>query len=229
MPERCLLYYITDRTQLPGDESARRSSLLAKITEAVAVGVDYIQLREKDLTARELESLALKAAHLIRESSTLRTGNREPGTRLLINSRTDIAIAVGADGVHLRSDDIAPSKVRHIWSLCGAGALERPVIAISCHTQLDLLSAESEGADFAVLAPIFEKEGSNAVGLDVLWEARQTRIPVLALGGVTLDNAVACLHAGATGVAGIRLFQENAIEHVVRTLRASGPLIWNPG
>jgi thiamine-phosphate pyrophosphorylase len=217
MAVSCLLYYITDRSQFPGDEPARRRALLAKIAEAVHAGVDYIQLREKDLTGRELEVLARKAVAIIREN-TLTTHHQSLVTRLLINSRTDIALAVGADGVHLRSDDISPSEVCHIWSKCGAGALarERPVITWSCHTRENVLRAESEGADFAVFAPVFEKKGAVPAGLAALREACRAKIPVLALGGITIKNAASCLYAGAAGIAAIRLFQENRIEDVVR-------------
>src|SRR6266403_1843331 len=131
MASRCLLYYITDRTQFPGDEPSRRRALLAKIGDAAQAGVDHIQLREKDLTGRELEILAREAVAIIRENPL--TANYQSRTaRLLINSRTDIALAVGADGVHLRSDDISPSEVRQVWSKCGVGApaRERPVIAV---------------------------------------------------------------------------------------------------
>src|SRR6202035_4557704 len=103
MPDSCLLYYITDRRAFPGDERSRRRRLLEKIREGAQAGVDYIQLREKDLSTRDLESLAREAMSIIRESSQLRTENRERKTALLINSRTDVALAVLADGVHLRS------------------------------------------------------------------------------------------------------------------------------
>src|SRR5208282_4168078 len=114
MADRCLLYYITDRSQFRGDEHARRRALLAKVSEAARAGVEYIHLREKDLSARELEMLARDALAAVRNSVPLRTENRELSTgpelrtRLLINSRTDVALAVGADGVHLRADDITP-------------------------------------------------------------------------------------------------------------------------
>jgi len=226
MAGRCLLYYITDRTQFPGDESARRRALLAKIAHAARSGVDYIQLREKDLSARELEQLAGEVVKIVRESSALRTENRELRTRLLINSRTDIAIAAGADGVHLRSDDISPEDVRRIvekvanhYSL----TTNHFHIAVSCRTAADVIRAESEGADFAAFAPIFEKRdrpGTQPAGLAALREACRSKIPVLALGGVTLANAASCLEAGAAGIAAIRLFQENKIEDVVRALRA---------
>jgi thiamine-phosphate pyrophosphorylase len=223
MADGCLLYYITDRTQFPGDESSRRRQLLAKIAEAACAGLDCIQLREKDLSSRELEGLARAAAHIIQE---LRTGNRELRTRLLINSRSDIAIAVGADGIHLRSDDVSPAEVRSLWAQALARSPElarTPLVAVSCHTQDNVSRAQSQGADFAVFAPVFGKKdapGAQPAGLVVLREACRSNIPVLALGGVTLDNAASCMKAGAAGIAAIRLFQENKIEDVVRALRA---------
>ena len=226
-----MLYYITDRSQFRGDESARRRVLLAKVAEAARAGVDYIQLREKDLSSRELEMLARDALSAVRNSTPLRTENRELRTRLLINSRTDVALAAGADGVHLRSDDIGPHEVRHVLE---ASAHRPPatghfLVAASCHTAADVFRAESENADFAVFAPVFEKKDAplfflktttQPTGLAALREACRAKIPVLALGGVTLENAASCLNAGAAGVAGIRLFQENKIEDVVRALRA---------
>jgi len=211
-----LLYYITDRTQFPGDESARRSSLLKKISEAARCGVDFIQLREKDLSPRELEALARAAVQTVREDSAQRT-------RLLINSRTDIAIASGADGVHLRSDDLSPSKAAEIWKRSRGGREPTAaVIGVSCHTVDDALGAAAEGATFAVLAPVFEKKDApttSPAGLASLREASRHKIPVLALGGVTLENAKSCMEVGAAGVAGIRLFQENDIEKTVKILR----------
>jgi len=221
MPDRCLLYYITDRTQFPGDEAARRRALLSKIGEAVRAGVDYIQLREKDLSTRGLEDLARE---VVREVSALRVENRGLRTEVLINSRTDVALAVGAEGVHLPSGDISPAEVRRIWSQCGAGALarEKPVVTVACHSIEDVRHSESQAADLAIFAPVFEKKdrpGTQPAGLNALREACKAQIPVLALGGVTLENAAACLEAGAAGIAAIRLFQKNRIEEVVRALR----------
>jgi thiamine-phosphate pyrophosphorylase len=225
MPGRCLLYYITDRRAFPGDETAQQRRLLEKITEATRAGVDYIQLREKDLPPSELEKLAREAVNIVRSSSQLKTA-------LLINSRTDVALTTQADGVHLRSDDILPSEVRKIWS-CGAGTPARedspqnPIIAVSCHSPKEVAEAARNAATFAVFAPIFEKNVSNKrdtpqirpTGLSLLAEACRSKIPVLALGGITLENARSCLEAGAAGIAAIRLFQENDISEVVVTLR----------
>jgi thiamine-phosphate pyrophosphorylase len=199
-----LLYYITDRAQFAGDEVSRRRALLDKIAEAARCGVDFIQLREKDMSARELEALARDAVRKVRESSSQ--------TRVLINSRTDVAIACGADGVHLRSEDVLPGEVRAAWKQAA------PVISVSCHSPAEVARAAAEPADLAVFAPVFEKQGSAAAGLDVLRAACENSIKVLALGGVTLENARACVEAGAAGVAGIRLFQENDIAKVVGSL-----------
>jgi thiamine-phosphate pyrophosphorylase len=226
MPHRRQLYYITDRTQFPGDEQQRRRALLEKITEAAHAGVDYIQLREKDLSPRDLEVLAKEAVAALR-SLPLTTRDREtktsPRTRLLINSRTDVALAAHADGVHLRADDVPPSAIRKLLALTDhrPPTTDHFLISASCHSVEDVFRAQSDSADFAVFAPVFGKHQSPSTtptGLHALQEACRATIPVLALGGVTLDNAASCLHAGAAGIAAIRLFQQNKIEDVVRAL-----------
>jgi thiamine-phosphate pyrophosphorylase len=203
-----LLYYITDQTQFAGDEASRRRALLGKIAEAARCNVDFIQLREKDLCGRELEALAREAVRRVRRNSSR--------TRLLINSRTDVAIACGADGAHLRSEDVLPGEVRAEWRHSLSVA---PVISVSCHSPAEVARAAAEEADLAVFAPVFEKQGSSAAGLDALRAACEHPIKVLALGGVTLENARACVEAGAAGVAGIRLFQANDVAKVVGALR----------
>ncbi|MBZ5600290.1 MAG: thiamine phosphate synthase [Acidobacteriia bacterium] len=219
-----LLYYITDRTQFPGDETTRRRLLLEKIAEAARCSVDYIQLRERDLPTRELEALANQAVRVIRKH--LRTENREPRAALLVNSRTDVAIAAGADGVHLRSDDISTRQAREILSAHTRNSkLETRnwLVGVSCHSAAEVARAAAEDADFAVFAPVFEKKDAPKVrpaGLEALHEACQGGIPVLALGGVTLENARDCVGAGAAGIAAIRLFQEHDIAQIVRRLRS---------
>lgn len=213
-----ILCYITDRSQFPGPESARRRRLLAKIAEAARAGVDYIQLREKDLSTRELEQLACEAVRIL-----LETRNSKLETRLIINSRTDVALAAGAHGVHLRADDISPREVRR---LCTFAARHSPLaarpflIGVSCHTVAEVARAAAVRADFALFGPVFEKDGVTAAGgLSRLRRACRERVPVLALGGVTLENAGPCLEAGARGIAAIRLFQQNDIADVVRKLK----------
>ena len=219
-----LLYYITDRSQFSGDETSRRKKLLQKIAEAAKCGVDFIQLREKDLSTRELVTLAQEAMRLIRE-------NPASPTRLLINSRTDVAIAAGADGVHLRSVDISPKDVRGIWSFRGDRSLATPsalpFITVACHQVSDVILAAKNGSSFALFGSIFEKRKdsqfstANAVpaGLELLKQACRQEIPVIALGGITPENARSCIDAGAVGIAGIRLFQENYSGDVVGALR----------
>jgi thiamine-phosphate pyrophosphorylase len=226
--KNCRLYYITDRTAFPGDESSRRRHLLEKIGEAVRAGLDYIQLREKDLSTRDLEFLAREAVNAIREIQPSIT-KRQPATALLINSRTDVALAAQADGVHLRSDDISPQEVRTIWQSsikeCGRGRLARansppaPPIAVSCHSPAEVIGATASNATFAVFGPVFEKKDSPPAGLELLRKACLANIPVLALGGITLENAGSCLAAGAAGIAAIRLFQDNDVAAVVKQLR----------
>src|SRR3954467_9947726 len=221
-----LLYYITDRTQFSRNEAERRSALLAKVRECARAGVDYVQLREKDLSGRELEKLAGLMVAAVQSA-----GGR---SKLLINSRMDVAIACGADGVHLRSgdEDPNPGDARAIFASAGA---PKPVIAASCHTEKEVTLAESHGADFVVFGPVYEKDGTSGVGLRELQRVCATvsvadekteavtraRLPVLALGGVTLENAAECLRAGAAGIAGIRLFQQNEVAQVVSKLRAA--------
>jgi thiamine-phosphate pyrophosphorylase len=215
-----LLYYITDRSQFSGDADSRRAQLLATVSHAARCGVDYIQLREKDLSAHDLELLA-------REIVQLRTENSKLNTGVLINTRTDIALACGANGVHLRSDDISPAEVRAIWSHSGAGT--RATIGVSCHTRAEVACAAEGGADFAVFGPVFEKYkaggSTRPTGLEVLHEACQEKIPVIALGGVTLENASVCIQAGAAGLAGIRLFQQQELDKVVAALRRLGAAV----
>lgn len=208
-----LLYYITDRTQFPGSERERREYLLQRIAEAARCGVDFIQLREKDLPVRDLEGFAKAAMKTIRISSST--------TRLLINSRTDIAVATGADGVHLRSKDVSPAEVRRVWRL--AHRSDTPTVAESCHTEAEVISARDNGADFVVFGPVFGKKGAPENRLAVLNElcaAGRHGIPVLALGGVTVENSQSCIDSGAAGVAGIRLFQQGDVTDTVRILRA---------
>jgi thiamine-phosphate pyrophosphorylase len=215
MSGNCILYYITDRTAYPGDERARRTRLLDKIAEAVANRVDYIQLREKDLTTRELETMAHEAMRIIRQQP-------ESTSVLLVNSRTDVALAANAGGVHLPANHVSPEDVRTVWRL--ALGVREPIISVSCHSTEEVNQAAAGGATLAILAPVFEKKDAPDApprGLTALSKAAAVDIPVLALGGITLQNSDACFHAGSAGIAAIRLFQENEIATVVRTLRGA--------
>lgn len=213
-----LLYYITDRKQFSGDSKEQERRLLDKMAECAAAGVDYIQLREKNLSTRALEKLANKAMSALGGS----------WTKLLINSRTDVALACGAHGVHLPSNDLPASEARTIFSVANQTVpnMAGPIIGVSAHSAAEVAYAEAHGADFAVFAPVFAKgSAANSEGLEHLRQicdrarTRSSAMPVLALGGITLQNVHLCLQAGAQGIAGIRLFQANDAHTVVRKVR----------
>lgn len=181
-------YHITARRQLSGSEE-----LLACIQRSAAEGVDMIQIREKDLSARELAEVVRGAVGVCGKAL------------VLVNSRVDVALACGAHGVHLPAD----SPGAAVWRRLAPAEF---LIGVSCHSVEELLTAEREGANFAVYGPVFRplsKEDSRApIGLDGLRNGTAAvRIPVYALGGVTKENAEWCVEAGAAGVAGITLFQ----------------------
>jgi thiamine-phosphate pyrophosphorylase len=153
-------------------------------------GVEMIQIRAKELSARELSNL-VRAVGRVAER-----------TRILVNTRTDVALACGAHGVHLPSGSMAPDTIRRI---APAGFL----VGVSCHAIEELLAAKREGADFAVYGPVFPSvtKSLTPMGLDAFRRAvAAVQLPVYALGGVTRENAAACLAAGAAGIAGISLF-----------------------
>jgi thiamine-phosphate pyrophosphorylase len=212
-----LIYYITDRRQFGGRRDEQERKLLEKIRECAAAGVDYIQLREKDLSTRELERLGEKAMAAIPIGSS---------AKLLINSRIDVALACGAHGVHLPGNYLSPSDARAIFVQAGQS---RPVIAVSTHSIIEVAAAESHGATFAVFGPVFEKNAvRNRAGLPQLAalaerpECATPAMPIVALGGIGLENAAECLAAGAAGIAAIRLFQQNDVAATVKILRRLG-------
>jgi thiamine-phosphate pyrophosphorylase len=168
------------------------------------------------LPADDLEQLAREAIGAVRANSAT--------AKLLINSRADIAMAVGADGVHLPAGFPPADEIRDHWL---RHSDRKPMLGVSAHGVEDVRQAEFGGASFVVLAPIFEKAatGAKGIGLKVLRQAcaspsaKEGRFPVLALGGVTLADARACVEAGAAGIAGIRLFQHGDVAETVHQLR----------
>jgi thiamine-phosphate pyrophosphorylase len=155
------------------------------VRRAVDLGAELIQIRAKELTARELMRLVEQAVAIAAQ-------------RVLVNTRTDIALVCGAGGVHLPANSPMPRRI------VPAGFL----IGVSCHTIEELQTAEHDGADFAVYGPVFESPGKGPpAGLERLREAvRSVRMPVYALGGINAENEPLCIEAGAYGIAGIRFF-----------------------
>lgn len=216
-----LLYYITDRKQFSADPDESLRLLLDRIASATGAGVDLIQIREKDLAARKLVEVGIRAVEIVRQGNA--SDPSKPRTRLLINSRVDVAIACAADGVHLRSADIAAADARSVLSKSGITQL---IVGVSCHTIQEVELSEGHGADFALFGPVFEKaelsvQPNGITQLDRVCHRRMMNpaMPVIAVGGVNLETALQCLRAGAAGIAAIRLFQTGNIIEKVSQLR----------
>ena len=172
-------YYVTDRS---------RGNVINCAARAIRDGIDVIQIREKDLAARELFELACKIRDLAGGTKT----------RVLINDRLDIALAAGIDGVHLPGNGLPAERVRPLIKVLG----------VSVHSVEEALQAERARADFLVFGPIFDSPGKTAVGFAPLRQVvGSVKIPVLAIGGITIENSAEVMQAGASGIAGIRMFQ----------------------
>jgi thiamine-phosphate pyrophosphorylase len=213
-----LLCYVTDRRAL-----VEPSRLAGHVALAVAAGIDWIQIREKDFPGRELLALAraaVKAAAL---------GRRANATRIIVNDRLDVALASGAGGVHL-SETSLPVAAVSAWrraAALGDASLREFLIGASCHSLEAVCVAERDGADYLIFGPVFstpskEKFGAPQ-GINRLAEAsKAVKIPVLAIGGITEENSGECFAAGAAGIAAIRMFSGvRDLAGLVERLRAT--------
>ena len=180
---------------------ADRFATSADCARWAAEGVDFVQLRDKTMEAGALAAKAREMLAALGET-----------TKLLINGRADVAAATGAAGVHLtaHADELTPAQVRQVFALAGG---PQPQISVSCHRLDEVERARDAEADLILFGPVFEKRIraeiiSEGLGLRALQEACETAqgVLILALGGVTYENSVECLKAGASGIAGIRLF-----------------------
>jgi thiamine-phosphate pyrophosphorylase len=200
-----LLCYVTDRHTIPHTEPA---ALIQKIDASASAGVDWVQIREKDLSTHELAALTrgalFRAAH---------SQGRSQSTRILVNDRVDVALAEGAGGVHLGENGL---PVNEVVSLVETHAAHHDfLVGVSCHSLEGAKSAAAGGASYLFFGPVFNTPSKAAFGppqgLERLAEVcRAVAIPVLAIGGITLENATACFAAGAEGIAAIRLFQDSS-------------------
>jgi thiamine-phosphate pyrophosphorylase len=228
-----LLCYVTDRRSLVATEAAETwKVLLQKIEDAAAAGVDWIQIREKDLSGKECSLLALEAlqrtansaARAAVQRATRTASSAAPSSRakasatraqtlvcILLNDRLDVALAVQAGGVHLGEKSLPPQEARRL--VVSLHREKNFLIGVSCHSLEAAKAAERGGADYLFFGPVFGTPAKAAYGapqgLALLAEVcRAVGLPVLAIGGITLQNCAACLSAGASGIAAIRLFQD---------------------
>ena len=215
-----ILCYVTDRTALQGGSRSAVDKVRDKIRNGSYASIDWIQIRENDLPARELLTLAGDAVRIAHAASD--------GPRVILNDRLDIALAAGADGVHLGGESIASAGVIQ-WCRRGNAPPEF-LIGVSCHGLEEALEAERAGASYIFFGPVYDTPSKRSFGspqgiarLTRVCEA--VRIPVIAIGGVTETNAAETLRAGAAGIAAIRLFQESedaeSLGTVVERLRQS--------
>jgi thiamine-phosphate pyrophosphorylase len=217
-----ILCYVTDRLALEAvstppvrdphsgecTEPATRA-LLEAIRSAAAAGVDWIQIREKDLEARSLAALVRQVMDATRATST----------RILVNDRLDVALAAGAAGVHLGEASLPVARVAEWRRSVGRTEFR---LGVSCHSIDAARAAERGGADYLFFGPVFSTPSKATFGapqgIERLREVcAAVRIPVLAIGGVDLENAASCMEAGAAGLAAIRPFQES--QHIAARLR----------
>jgi thiamine-phosphate pyrophosphorylase len=210
--QKPILCYVTDRGGLGvGGSEDSTEVLLERIGALAAAGIDWIQIREKDLTGRAATLLVRRALRCARE----KMGGDEVLARILVNDRLDVALAESAGGVHLGE---------HSLPVSGAARLARAVhadaegtgdffLGVSTHSLASAISAAACGASYIFFGPVFVTPSKapygEPQGLDRLAEVcRAVAIPVMAIGGITLENARSCVFAGAAGIAAIRLFQD---------------------
>jgi len=211
-----LLYLITNRQafhqSLDSEKEACRAQL-ETIRLAAQNGIQLIQVREKDLSARALTDFTRQVIAVARPH----------GAKVLVNDRLDVALAANADGVHLRTTSISVSDIRNV---ANGMKLEFFLIGVSTHSLAEAQAAETGRADFIVCGPVYEtpskREYGEPLGLEKFAEVcRAVRLPVLAIGGITLNNLHEPLQQGAAGIAAIGLFTNIANFAQLTALRRS--------
>lgn len=202
---------MTDRRSLaPSAVANVEANLTRRIQDAIQAGVDWVQIREKDLPARKLSELT-RAAIAQAAMKTVERAADGPA-RVLVNDRFDVAWAAAAAGVHAGESSLPVRELAEARRRLGR---EDFLVGASCHSLQGVVSAAQDGADYVFFGPVFatpSKAGFGAPqGLTKLAEAcAAVSIPVIAIGGIAVENAAACRQAGAAGIAAIRLFQQGA-------------------
>lgn len=201
-----ILCYVTDRHLR--NKAASLDDLLQCVEYAAAAGVDWIQIREKDLSARESVDFTRRAVATVRREAA-RCKASAPW--VIVNDRIDVALAAGAQGVHLSAASVPPAEA--ISWLRAGNAARTFAVGVSCHSLDEAIAAEKACASYIFFGPAYETPSKVSFGapqgIEKLAEVcRSVRIPVLAIGGITEANALACLRAGASGIAAIRMFQQ---------------------
>jgi thiamine-phosphate pyrophosphorylase len=203
-----------------GAEGAGTSTILQNIQAALAAGVDWVQVREKDLPGGQLLELARRTVHFSEEQAA----ETEGSARIIINDRLDVALAARAHGVHLGRES-APAWEVVRWCR-GGNAPDGFAIGVSCHSVEEAREAENANADYIFFGPVFETPSKRAFGaprgVERLAEVRlAVSMPVIAIGGVNQENAPDCIRAGAAGIASIRMFQESLDTKAIKETVAS--------
>ncbi|HEY2820065.1 MAG TPA: thiamine phosphate synthase [Candidatus Acidoferrum sp.] len=229
-----ILCYVTDRRSLSvasappvsissgrgvsrADFSVESTRLVEKIAAIAAAGVDWVQIREKDLAARELATLTQGAIA------------RRSKARIIVNDRLDVALAEGAGGVHLGEAGLPVADVARFVKQTACDANGDFLIGASCHSPDGAKAAVRDGAGYIFFGPVFATPSKAKFGepqglkkLATVCDA--VSVPVIAIGRITLENAGECISSGAAGIAAIRLFQDvTDAAQIVSTLKKLRP------
>ena len=203
-----IVCYVTDSQSLGLTEP--RSDILANIEAAVEAGVDWVQIREKEMPALQLLAIA-RAAVRMTNRKPASVGEDSPGSLILVNDRLDVALAADAAGIHLGRESL-PTQDVIAWRQSEKMVTDL-MVGFSCHTIDELRQAEDAGVDYAFFGPVFDTPKKRPFGpplgvAKLAAACRATRLKLIAIGGVTLENSAECLRAGADGIAAIRMFQQ---------------------
>lgn len=221
-----VLCYVTDRKRLTSELNDQKEALLRCVAAAAEAGIDWIQLREKDLSAKHLSSLTSAA---VAQTKQITERGRQT-SRILVNERLDVACSEHAGGVHLGENSLPLEHVRN-WLDAKPDLARRKkfLVGVSCHSVQAAAAAARAGADYIFFGPLFATPSKASFGAPqgpqrLAEVCRAVALPVLAIGGITLENAPDCFAAGAAGIAAIRLFQDaKDLASLVSDLRTGPP------